>query len=58
MLVTLWNAAMAGGGVAGGILLGPASFPWSVLVLLIPALVVVLAARAHGFPAKRVRTTS
>lgn len=54
MLVTLWNAAMAGGGVAGGILLGSLgamSFPWSVLVLLLPALAVVLAARAHGFTA-------
>ncbi|MYS85658.1 MFS transporter [Embleya scabrispora] len=55
MLVTLWNAAMAGGGVAGAILLdllGAGSFPWSVLVLLIPVLAVVLAARAHGFPAR------
>ncbi|WP_216208647.1 MFS transporter [Amycolatopsis aidingensis] len=56
MLVTLWNAAMAGGGIVGGILLGalgPASFPWSVLVLLVPVLYVVTAARAHGFPARR-----
>jgi predicted MFS family arabinose efflux permease len=52
---------MAGGGVAGGILLdllGPTSFPWSVLVLVMPVLVVVIAARAHGFPAERVRTTA
>ncbi|RKT68646.1 putative MFS family arabinose efflux permease [Saccharothrix variisporea] len=44
MLVTLWNVAMAGGGVVGGVLLdaaGPTSFPWSVLVLLVPVLVVV-----------------
>ncbi|MFF4183015.1 MFS transporter [Streptomyces sp. NPDC001691] len=56
MLVTLWNVAMAGGGVVGGVLLnalGSSSFPWSVLVLLAPVLVVVLAARAHGFPATR-----
>ena len=56
MLVTLWNAAMAGGGVAGGVLLdrfGPASFPWTVLALLVPVLLVVLGARAHGFPARR-----
>jgi predicted MFS family arabinose efflux permease len=56
MLVTLWNAAMAGGGVVGGILLGlfgAGSFPWSVLGLLVPVLAVVLAARAHGFPARR-----
>ncbi|MGW1868427.1 MFS transporter [Streptomyces mauvecolor] len=56
MLVTLWNVAMAGGGIVGGILLnllGSTSFPWSILVLLAPVLIVVLAARAHGFPAKR-----
>ncbi|MEU1814926.1 MFS transporter [Streptomyces roseifaciens] len=56
MLVTLWNVAMAGGGVVGGVLLGlwgTSSFPWSVLVLLVPVLAVVLAARAHGFPAER-----
>ncbi|QQQ74873.1 MFS transporter [Saccharothrix sp. 6-C] len=56
LLVTLWNAAMAGGGVAGGLLLdrfGAGSLPWSALVLLVPALAVVVAARAHGFPAAR-----
>ncbi|KNB53233.1 MFS transporter [Streptomyces caatingaensis] len=56
MLVTLWNAAMAGGGVVGGILLkaaGSGSFPWSVLLLLLPAFGVVVSARRHGFPAKR-----
>ncbi len=53
MLVTLWNAAMAAGGVAGGVLLdaaGPASFPWTQLALLLPVLAVVLGARRHGFP--------
>jgi predicted MFS family arabinose efflux permease len=61
MLVTLWNAAMAGGGVVGGILLdrfGSGSFPWGVLVLLAPVLIVVVAAHRHGFPADRERTTS
>jgi predicted MFS family arabinose efflux permease len=56
VIVTLWNAAMAGGGVAGGILLdlaGAGAFPWTVLVLLAPVLVVVVAARAHGFPVRR-----
>ncbi|MET8702343.1 MFS transporter [Kitasatospora sp. NPDC004723] len=56
MLVTLWNAAMAGGGVAGGLLLdrlGTGSFPWAVLLLLLPVLALVLAARTHGFPARR-----
>lgn len=56
MLVTLWNAAMAGGGVVGGVLLnvlGSRSFPWTVLVLLLPTLAVVILARVHGFPALR-----
>ncbi|MGP3986975.1 MFS transporter [Streptomyces sp. 3N207] len=56
MLVTLWNAAMAGGGVVGGVLLealGTEAFPWSVLALMLPVLAVVLAARAHAFPAAR-----
>ncbi|MFE1193742.1 MFS transporter [Streptomyces olivaceoviridis] len=56
MLVTLWNVAMAGGGVLGGVLLdavGSGSFPWTVLVLLLPVLAVVLAARGHGFPSRR-----
>ncbi|MEU3754115.1 MFS transporter [Streptomyces olivoreticuli] len=56
MLVTLWNVAMAGGGVLGGVLLGlvgATAFPWSVLALLAPVLIVVLAARKHGFPARR-----
>ncbi|NIH84445.1 MFS transporter [Amycolatopsis granulosa] len=54
-LVTLWNAAMAGGGVVGGVLLdafGPGVFPWSVLVLLVPVLVIVAGARRHGFPVR------
>ncbi|MFF8726229.1 MFS transporter [Streptomyces sp. NPDC015171] len=56
MLVTLWNVAMAGGGVLGGVLLdtsGSGSFPWTVLLLLLPVLAVVLGARAHGFPSRR-----
>ncbi|MFI7272960.1 MFS transporter [Streptomyces sp. NPDC049879] len=56
VLVTLWNVAMAGGGVVGGVLLGAAgtgALAWSVLVLLAPALVAVVAARTHGFPSIR-----
>ncbi|MEU3493762.1 MFS transporter [Kitasatospora cineracea] len=56
MLVTLWNVAMAAGGVIGGLLLdgiGAGSFPWTVLVLLVPVLGVVVSARSHGFPARR-----
>ncbi|HWK93523.1 MAG TPA: MFS transporter [Luteimicrobium sp.] len=56
LLVTTWNSFTAVGGAVGGVLLdgmGPASFPWSVLLLLVPALVVVVASRRHGFPARR-----
>ncbi|MFI8851123.1 MFS transporter [Streptomyces sp. NPDC053499] len=60
MLVTLWNAAMAGGGVVGGLLLdalGAGAFPWSVLALMAPVLAVVLVARTHAFPARRATAT-
>ncbi|MFF4244655.1 MFS transporter [Streptomyces sp. NPDC001822] len=56
MLVTLWNVAMAGGGIVGGVLLdvvGSTSFPWTVLLLLLPVLAVVLYARRAGFPSRR-----
>ncbi|GII75735.1 MFS transporter [Sphaerisporangium rufum] len=56
MLVTLWNVAMAGGGIAGGLLLdhfGVVALPWTVLVLAVPVLAIVLAARSHAFPAHR-----
>ena len=55
MLVTLWNVAMAGGGIIGGVLLdvsGSGSFPWSVLLLMAPVVVVIVVARRHGFPAQ------
>src|SRR3569833_100187 len=54
MLVTLWNAAMAAGGVLGGVLLdaaGPASFPWTLLVLLGPGRAGGRGARRRGGPA-------
>ncbi|GAA1855290.1 MFS transporter [Myceligenerans crystallogenes] len=60
LLVTTWNTAMAGGGAVGGImlgLLGPASFPWGVVALMAPVVAVVVAARAHAFPAKRPTVT-
>ncbi|MCX3061909.1 MFS transporter [Streptomyces beihaiensis] len=56
LLVTTWNSFMAGGGAVGGILLdglGPKSFPWSVLALMAPVLIVVVAARKHAFPSTR-----
>lgn len=54
MLVTTWNLAVAGGGIAGGLLLegiGVGAFPIAVLVLLAATLLVAVAARSHGFPA-------
>ncbi|MCA1222717.1 MFS transporter [Streptomyces sp. 8L] len=56
MLVTLWNVAMAAGGLLGGILLdvaGSGSLPWTMLLILLPVLVVVVLARGHGFPRRR-----
>ncbi|WP_424210930.1 MFS transporter [Streptomyces sp. BI20] len=52
MLVTVFNLAVAGGGVVGGILLestGPAAFPWALLALSLVSLAVVVGARNHGF---------
>lgn len=54
MLVTVWNLAIAGGGIFGGLLLdslGVAAFPPALLVLLTATLVVVWAARQQGFRA-------
>ncbi|MGA5604934.1 MFS transporter [Streptomyces griseoincarnatus] len=61
MLVTLWNAAMAGGGIVGGVLLdalGSESFPWTVGLLLLPVIAVVLYSRHAGFPARRPGATA
>lgn len=58
MLVTVFNGAVAGGGVGGGLLLesaGVTSFPWVLLGLAVAALAVVGAAKSHGFkPGHRV----
>lgn len=56
LLVTTWNSFMAGGGAVGGIALdvfGPMSLPWSVLALMAPVLLVIVAARSHAFPVTR-----
>ncbi|NVP54688.1 MFS transporter [Mycoplana rhizolycopersici] len=56
MLVTAWNMAIAGGGIIGGVLLGlfgVSAFSPALLVLLASTLVVVWAAKRHGFPAAR-----
>jgi len=54
MIVTVWNLAIAGGGIVGGVLLdtvGVGSFPWALLMLLAPTLVVAWRASHKGFPA-------
>ncbi|MBF2718224.1 MFS transporter [Agrobacterium vitis] len=54
MLVTAWNLAIAGGGIAGGLILqqsGVGGFAPAILVLLLPAFITTLCARHHAFPA-------
>lgn len=56
MIVTVWNIAMASGGIVGGLLLektGTGTFPWVVLSLLAVAAIIAFSARRHGFPAIR-----
>ena len=55
MLVTLWNLAIAGGGLGGALLLqgpGVATFPWVIAALLLVTLLVAVNARRQGFPAR------
>ncbi|RMV87235.1 MFS transporter [Pseudomonas amygdali] len=52
MNVVVWNSAIAGGGLLGGVLLGQwgvSSFTWALFALLVLSLVIALRARAHGF---------
>jgi predicted MFS family arabinose efflux permease len=53
LIVTVWNIAIAGGGALGGVLLeshGAALLPWTLIALLMPALLVAWRASRHGFP--------
>ena len=53
MLVTVWNIAIAGGGVVGALVmnnLGVGGFSPALLMLLVISLIVVLMAKRHGFP--------
>ncbi|WP_252059952.1 MFS transporter [Acinetobacter sp. AHP123] len=52
MLVTVWNIAIAGGGIIGGFLLsnfGMSSFPLVLLILLSITFIVVWRAKQYGF---------
>ncbi|MFC5741327.1 MFS transporter [Dyella tabacisoli] len=56
IIVTVWNVAIAGGGLIGGILLNSSSvtyFPWTLLTLLVLALLVAFNARSAGFPSAK-----
>ncbi len=55
MIVTVWNTAVAAGGLIGGLLLetrGVTAFPWTVAALLAAAMAAAYAARRAGFPAR------
>ncbi|MDY8023427.1 MFS transporter [Paenibacillus polymyxa] len=50
---TVWNLAIAGGGMAGGILLetfGAGSFSWALFILLFLALLVAWGGKKYSFP--------
>jgi len=52
LVVVSWNLAIAGGGLSGGILLNTAGvgiFPWTMLALLLAALIIAWCAKRHGF---------
>lgn len=60
MNTTAWNAAIAGGGLVGGVLLahgGAGLFPWAALAALLPAAAITWVSRTHGFrPGPRTAT--
>lgn len=59
MNVVIWNSAIAGAGLLGGVLLGQfgvASFPWVMLALLLIGLWIASTASNHGFPAGQRRS--
>lgn len=54
MNVVVWNSAIAGGGLLGGVLLGQwgvGAFPWVLVVLILLSLLIASRARVHGFTA-------
>lgn len=53
MNTTVWNMAIAGGGILGGLLLshlGAGSFPWAMLVFLLAAWAAAWRGTTNGFP--------
>ena len=52
LVTTVWNSAIFAAAALGAVLLatvGPDAIPWTVLGLMAPALIIVLAARRHAF---------
>jgi predicted MFS family arabinose efflux permease len=52
MITTVWNAAIAAGGIVGGVLLahwGAVAFPWAVLALVAVAFCIAVSAHRHAF---------
>jgi predicted MFS family arabinose efflux permease len=53
MIVTVWNIAIAGGGLLGGMVidtLGAPLLPHLMIAILLPSLLVAWQAKRHGFP--------
>lgn len=47
-----WNTAIAGGGILGGVIVdgyGAAYLPWSMVIVILPALAISWLAKHHGF---------
>jgi predicted MFS family arabinose efflux permease len=56
MLVTAWNLAIGGGGVLGAVLLegfGVSTFPWTLFILLLIALLIAWRAKEYAFISNR-----
>lgn len=56
MIVTVWNLAIAGGGIVGGLLLensGVHGLSWVAFALLVFALFIAFKAKSHGFSSQR-----
>ncbi|WP_416147177.1 MFS transporter [Pseudomonas sp. KU26590] len=52
MNVVVWNSAIAGGGILGGVLLdhwGAGTFAWVMVLVLLISLAIAFRARTHGF---------
>jgi predicted MFS family arabinose efflux permease len=61
ILVTVWNSAIAVGGITGGVLLetsGTGALAWAVLALLLIALAVAWTSGAHGFANRAMAATA